>query len=82
MTYSPTTRLLTVLERLQSSSGVTGPDLAAELEVDIRSVRRYVSTLRDLGIPIKSEPGRHGFYRMQPGFRLPPLMFNNREVMA
>jgi predicted DNA-binding transcriptional regulator YafY len=82
MTYSPTTRLLTVLERLQSSNGVTGPELAAELEVDIRSVRRYVSTLRDLGIPISSETGRNGFYKMQPGFRLPPLMFTNSEVMA
>ncbi len=82
MTYSPTTRLLTVLERLQSSNGVSGPDLAAELEVDIRSVRRYVSTLRDLGIPIRSEAGRHGYYKMQPGFRLPPLMFTNSEVMA
>jgi predicted DNA-binding transcriptional regulator YafY len=82
MTYSPTTRLLTVLERLQSSNGVAGPELAAELEVDIRSVRRYISTLRALGIPISSEAGRHGFYKMQPGFRLPPLMFTNSEVMA
>lgn len=82
MTYSPTTRLLTVLERLQSTTGVTGPELAAELEVDIRSVRRYVSTLRDLGIPISSEAGRTGSYKLQPGYRLPPLMFTNSEVMA
>jgi predicted DNA-binding transcriptional regulator YafY len=41
--YSPTTRLLTILERLQSRKSVTGPELAAELEVDIRSIRRYIS---------------------------------------
>lgn len=81
-TYSPTLRLLTVLEMLQSSHGMSGPDIAARLEVDVRSVRRYITMLRDLGIPVESEPGRYGLYRLMPGFRLPPLMFNNPEILA
>src|SRR5215216_4161061 len=80
--YSPTTRLLTILERLQSRKSVSGPELAAELEVDIRSVRRYISSLRDLGIPIDGEPGRAGTYRLRPGYRLPPVMFTNTEMIA
>jgi predicted DNA-binding transcriptional regulator YafY len=80
--YSPTTRLLTVLELLQSQGSVTGPELAAKLEVDVRSVRRYITMLRDMGIPVDSEPGRYGAYSLRPGFRLPPLMFNQSEIVA
>ncbi len=80
--YSPTTRLLTVLEVLQSQAEVNGPELAAKLEVDVRSVRRYITMLRDMGIPVDSLPGRYGVYYLRPGFRLPPLMFNNGEILA
>ncbi len=80
--YSPTTRLLTVLELLQSQRRITGPELAERLEVGIRSVRRYVTMLRDLGIPVESEPGRYGTYYLRPGFRLPPMMFTNPEMLA
>src|SRR5262245_53103920 len=80
--YSPTTRLLTVLEVLQSKSAVSGPELAKKLEVKVRSVRRYITMLRDMGIPVESEPGRYGNYYLRPGFRLPPLMFSNDEIMA
>jgi len=80
--YSPTTRLLTVLEVLQSKSAVSGPELAKKLEVKVRSVRRYITMLRDMGIPVESEPGRYGNYYLRPGFRLPPLMFSNDEILA
>jgi predicted DNA-binding transcriptional regulator YafY len=80
--YSPTTRLLTILEILQSRNEVSGPELAATLEVDVRSVRRYVTMLRDMGIPVESDPGRYGTYYLRPGFRLPPLMFTGGEILA
>src|SRR5436190_1508228 len=80
--YSPTTRLLTVLEVLQSKSAVSGPELAKKLEVKVRSVRRYITMLRDLGIPVESEPGRYGAYYLRPGFRLPPMMFTEPEMLA
>ncbi len=80
--YSPTTRLLTLLELLQSRAEMSGSELAQRLEVDVRSVRRYVTMLRDMGIPVESEKGRYGAYRLRPGFRLPPLMFTNTEILA
>jgi len=80
--YHPTTRVLTVLELLQSHRQISGPKLAERLEVDIRSVRRYITMLQDLGIPIEAERGRYGTYRLLPGFKLPPLMFTEDEALA
>src|SRR5258707_13327825 len=80
--YHPTTRVLTVLELLQAHRQMSGPKLAERLEVDVRSVRRYIMMLQDLGIPIEAERGRYGTYRLLRGFKLPPLMFTEDEALA
>lgn len=80
--YYPTTRVLTVLELLQSRARMSGPELAARLEVDVRTVRRYVMMLQSLGIPIEAVRGRYGAYRLRPGFKLPPLMLTEDEALA
>lgn len=80
--YSPTTRVLTVLELLQSRQRVTGAEIAERLEVHIRTVRRYITMLEELGIPIEAERGRYGAYRLLPGYKLPPLMFTQEEALA
>ncbi len=80
--YHPTTRVLTVLELLQAHRQMSGPKLAERLEVDVRSVRRYITMLQDLGIPIEAERGRYGNYRLMRGFKLPPLMLTEDEALA
>ena len=80
--YHPTTRVLTVLELLQAHHRMTGPELAERLEVDVRTMRRYVTMLQDLGIPVEAERGRYGGYMLRPGFKLPPLMFTEDEALA
>jgi predicted DNA-binding transcriptional regulator YafY len=80
--YHPTSRVLTVLDVLQSRGTVRAADLAARLEVGLRTVRRYITMLQDIGIPVEGRPGRHGGYRLRPGFRLPPLMLANDEALA
>lgn len=80
--YSPTTRLLTVLELLQSRKQMSGSELARRLEVDVRTVRRYIMMLQDMGIPVEAERGLHGGYRLQRGYKLPPLMFTDAEAVA
>lgn len=80
--YHPTTRVLAVLDLLQSRHRVSGAELAERLEVDGRTVRRYITILQDLGIPIEGERGRHGAYCLRPGFKLPPLMFSDDEALA
>lgn len=80
--YNPTMRLLSILELLQSRGQVSAQALARTLEVEERSIRRYIMMLRDMGIPIESERGRYGGYALRPGFRLPPMMFNHDEIVA
>jgi len=80
--YRPTARVLTVLELLQAHGRMTGAELARRLEVDIRTVRNYVAALADLGIPLEAERGRHGAYRLRPGYKLPPLIFSEDESLA
>lgn len=80
--YHPTTRVLTILELLQTYGTLSGAELARRLEVDRRTVRRYIVMLQDLGMPISTTRGPHGGYRLQPGFKLPPLMFNDDEALA
>lgn len=80
--YHPTTRVLTLLELLQSRPRLSGAELAARLEVDRRTVRRYVSMLQELGVPVESEAGRYGGYRLRRGYKLPPMMFTEEEALA
>ena len=80
--YSPTTRLLTVLELLQSYRQMSGSEIARRLEVDVRTVRRYIVMLQDMGIPIEAERGVHGAYQLQRGYKLPPLMFTDTEAVS
>ncbi len=80
--YSPTTRVLTVLELLQTHGQMSGAELAERLQVDVRTLRRYVARLDELGIPVTAERGRHGHYSLVAGFKLPPMMFANDEALA
>lgn len=80
--YDPIMRVLTVLEILQAREHVSGAELAQRLEVDRRTVQRYIARLQDLCIPVESVRGAGGYYRLKPGFRLPPLMFTDEEAFA
>ncbi len=79
---APATRVLAVLELLQARGMVGGAELAERLGVDRRTVRRYVAMLEELGIPIASERGRDGGYKLMAGFKLPPMMFTDDEALA
>lgn len=77
-----TGRVLALLEALQDRPSATGPELAALLGVDVRTVRRDVVSLQDLGVPVEAERGPGGGYRLRPGFRMPPLMLTATEATA
>jgi len=80
--YDPVMRALTVLEILQARDFVSGAELAERLEVDLRTVQRYIVRLKDLNIPVESSRGVGGAYRLKPGFRIPPLLLTNEEAFA
>jgi predicted DNA-binding transcriptional regulator YafY len=75
-------RVLTLLEALQDRPSLSGPELTARLGVDVRTVRRDVASLRNLGIPVEAERGPAGGYRLRPGYRMPPLMLTAAEATA
>lgn len=75
-------RLLRLLSLLQSRRSWTGPELAAQLEVKPRTVRRDVDRLRRLGYPVHSAPGAAGGYRLGTGAALPPLLLDDDEAVA
>ncbi|WP_374347571.1 helix-turn-helix transcriptional regulator [Chitinimonas sp.] len=79
---NPTTRVLALLELLQTHGLLSGSELARRLEVDPRTLRRYVVMLEQLGIPVVAERGRDGGYRLMHGFKLPPMLFSNEEALA
>ena len=76
---TPASRLLEVLELLQSRPVVSGREIAGHLGVDGRTARRYIDNLQELGIPVEGQRGVGGGYRLQPGYRLPPLMLSDDE---
>lgn len=82
MSTTPAARLLTLLEVLQARPSASGAQLAEALDVTERTLRRYVNRLIDLGIPIESERGPYGGYRLRPRHRLPPLMLTPDEAVA
>jgi predicted DNA-binding transcriptional regulator YafY len=78
-TSSRTLRLLTLL---QARRFWAGTDLAGRLEVSLRTLRRDVDRLRDLGYPVEARPGVDGGYSLAPGAALPPLVLDDDEAVA
>ncbi|MFI6169168.1 helix-turn-helix transcriptional regulator [Nocardia sp. NPDC051052] len=78
----PIARVLTLLELLQAGGTRTVAELADRLDVDERTVRRYVDHLLDLDVPVESVRGRYGGYRLASGYRMPPLMLSDDEALA
>src|ERR1700722_8819340 len=76
-------RLLRLLSLLQSRRDWRGAELAGRLGVGLRTVRRDVDRLRDLGDPGGASPGRAGGYRLGTGgAALPPLLLDDEEAVA
>ncbi len=74
-------RLLRLLSLLQVAGDRTGADLAAQLGVDVRTVRRDIEKLRTLGYPVTASSGIPG-YRLGRGTQLPPLLLDDDEAVA
>ncbi|HET8908357.1 MAG TPA: WYL domain-containing protein [Ktedonobacterales bacterium] len=79
--YYSTSRVLAVLDLLLMHGQMRGEDIASYLEVDARTVRRYVMILRERGIPVEMKRGRHGGYTLPTGYRQ-PLALTKEEALA
>jgi predicted DNA-binding transcriptional regulator YafY len=75
-------RTLRLLSLLQTHRYWSGDELAARLEVSIRTLRRDVDRLRELGYPVQAQRGVDGGYQLAPGAALPPLVLDDDEAVA
>jgi predicted DNA-binding transcriptional regulator YafY len=62
-------RLVATLLFLQSRGRVTAGEVAAELEVSVKTARRDLEALSIAGIPVYSQPGRGGGWALVGGAR-------------
>jgi predicted DNA-binding transcriptional regulator YafY len=62
-------RLVALLLLLQASGRVTAAEVAAELEVSLKTARRDLEALAMAGIPVYSQPGRAGGWQLLGGGR-------------
>ncbi|WP_425404171.1 helix-turn-helix transcriptional regulator [Hwanghaeella sp.] len=74
-------RLFEIIQLLRQARGpMTAADLAAGLEVNIRTVYRDIAALQGMRVPIEGAAGIG--YVMRRGYDLAPLMFDVDEVEA
>lgn len=74
-------RLFDIVEYLRRAKRVvTAQELAARLEVSVRTVYRDIADLQASRVPVEGEAGLG--YMMRSGYELPPLMFTEDEIEA
>jgi predicted DNA-binding transcriptional regulator YafY len=62
-------RLVAMLLLLQARGRMTAAELAGELAVSVRTIQRDAGALGAAGVPLYSERGRDGGYRLVDGYR-------------
>ena len=75
-------RTLRLLSLLQTRRYWPGEELAAQLRISPRTLRRDVDRLRELGYPIQGQRGVSGGYQLAAGTALPPLVVDDEEAVA
>ncbi|GLX17083.1 MULTISPECIES: helix-turn-helix transcriptional regulator [Streptomyces] len=75
-------RMLRLLSLLQTRRTWSGAELAERLGVTLRTIRRDIERLRDLGYPVDATTGVAGGYRLAAGTDLPPLLLDDEEAVA
>ena len=79
---SKTKLLFDLIMYVNTKRNFTAEDVAHECHVSVRTAHRYLMELSEMGVPLYTEPGRNGGYRMLNNRVLPPIIFNENEAFA
>ena len=71
--------MLAILWMLNSGAKMTAKQIAEKLEINIRTVYRYIDSLCASGVPIVSDSGQKGGYSLLNHFVQAPLFFDMEE---
>ncbi|WP_027953690.1 helix-turn-helix transcriptional regulator [Halobacillus kuroshimensis] len=71
--------MLAILWMLRTGEKITAKQISEKLEMNIRTVYRYIDTISTSGVPIISEPGHNGGYTLLNNFIEAPLFFDFEE---
>lgn len=77
-----TSRILALLNLLQTHRQWNGVELALRLGVTGRTLRRDIDRLRELGYRVEATRGSAGGYRLEAGAELPPLLLTDDEAVT
>lgn len=75
-------RLMELWMAVNRKRKFTVKELAREFEVSPRTILRDLQELGEIGVPLYSEPGPHGGYRVLNVRVLPPIAFTEDEAIA
>ncbi len=75
-------RLMELIVAVNRKGRFTVQELADEFGVSRRTILRDLQELGELGVPLYSEVGPHGGYRLLRERLLPPIAFTEREAAA
>jgi len=75
-------RALGILLLLRGGRSVSAAELARRFEVSSRTIYRDIESLSCLGVPVESEMGRSGGFKLREGFFLPPVTLGPEEAVS
>lgn len=79
---SKSKRLMELMIAVNKRKKFTVRELAEEFQVSTRTMMRDLQVLGELGLPLYTEYGPHGGYRVLNERLLPPIMFSEHEAVA
>ncbi len=74
--------MLAILWMLNSGVKLTAKQISEKLEMNIRTVYRYIDALSASGVPIVSDAGHNGGYSLLNNYISAPLLFDMEEKKA
>lgn len=74
--------LFELIMYVNTKRSFTAQDIAYEFNISVRTAHRYLMELSDLGVPLYTEQGRNGGYRILKNRLLPPIIFDESEAFA